>query len=55
MGRLLGHELLPAGKQMDQPGEDEEDGFALEAGKDDKEFLLSPASGKACKPLAWAN
>jgi hypothetical protein len=36
-------------------GEDEEDGFALEAGRDDKEFLLSPASGKACKPLAWAN
>jgi hypothetical protein len=36
-------------------GEDEEDGFALEAGTDDKEFLLSPATGKACKPLAWAN
>ncbi len=36
-------------------GEDEADGFPLEAGKDDKEFLLSPASGKACKALGWIN
>jgi len=32
-------------------GSDEADGFGLEAGLDDKQFLLSPATGKACKPL----
>ena len=42
-------------RMTDSCGEDEAGGFALEAGKDDKEFLLSPVAGKACKPLAWAN
>ena len=42
-------------RMTDSCGENEAGGFPLEAGKDDKEFLLSPASGKACKPLDWAN
>jgi uncharacterized protein YodC (DUF2158 family) len=42
-------------RMTDSCGEDEAGGFALEAGKDDKEFLLSPVGGKACKPLSWAN
>ena len=42
-------------RMTDSCGEDEADGFSLEAGKDDREFLLSPATGKACKPLDWAN
>src|SRR5215217_5658852 len=32
-------------------GSDESGGFGLEAGIDDRQFLLSPATGKACKPL----
>jgi hypothetical protein len=42
-------------RMTDSCGEDEAGGFALEAGKDDKQFLLSPAIGKACKPLDWTN
>ena len=41
-------------RMTDSCGEDE-GGFALEAGKDDKQFLLSPVSGKACKGLGWTN
>lgn len=40
-------------RMADSCGEDEGDGFALDAGKDDKQFLLSPATGKACKGLDW--
>lgn len=32
-------------------GSEELDGFSLESGIDDKQFLLSEVTGKACKPL----
>lgn len=40
-------------RMTDSCGEEEGGGFALEAGVDDKQFLLSPVSGKACKALGW--
>jgi hypothetical protein len=42
-------------RMTDSCGEEETEGFSLDAGIDDKEFLLSPLSGKACKPLDWVN
>jgi uncharacterized protein YodC (DUF2158 family) len=42
-------------RMTDSCGEDEADGFSLEAGIDDKQFLLGPVRGKACKPLSWTN
>ncbi|MGB3338384.1 MAG: hypothetical protein WBA73_14515 [Devosia sp.] len=38
-------------RMADSCGSGELEGFGLEAGPDDKQFLLSPVTGKGCKPL----